>query len=54
MNKKEKKAKVKIKERPERLAFAKLNCVKCKNKFKIEWEYVGVITCPYCSEYVEG
>jgi len=32
----------------------RLKCEKCKKEFKIEIGYMGVITCPYCSEYIEG
>ncbi len=32
----------------------KLECGGCGTTFGIEFEYMGVITCPYCSEYVEG
>lgn len=32
----------------------KLKCKSCDTFFGIELEYMGVITCPYCSEYVEG
>lgn len=35
---------------------AKLKCLnaKCKKEFGIDREYMGVVTCPYCGEYVEG
>ncbi|PKM92909.1 MAG: hypothetical protein CVU80_00935 [Elusimicrobia bacterium HGW-Elusimicrobia-4] len=33
---------------------AKLKCPHCKEKFGIEIDYMGVITCPYCGGYVEG
>ncbi|GEM_PF-6015196 len=33
---------------------AKLKCPHCDYDFGIEREYMGVITCPYCGEYVEG
>ena len=33
---------------------AKLKCPHCNHGFGIEREYMGVITCPYCGEYVEG
>ena len=33
---------------------AKLKCSHCNHEFGIEREYMGVITCPYCGEYVEG
>lgn len=33
---------------------AKLKCPHCNHEFGIEREYMGVITCPYCGEYVEG
>lgn len=32
----------------------KLECLKCKRKFGIEIDYMGIITCPYCDEYIEG
>jgi len=31
-----------------------LECPHCEHSFKIENDYMGVITCPYCGEYVEG
>ena len=31
-----------------------LECPKCKERFGVQESWVGVITCPYCSEYVEG
>ena len=27
---------------------------KCNKEFGIDREYMGVVTCPYCGEYVEG
>jgi len=33
---------------------AKLNCPNCDKRFGIEWDYIGIVTCPYCGEYVEG
>ena len=35
---------------------AKLKCPNdnCKKEFGIDREYMGVVTCPYCGEYVEG
>lgn len=27
---------------------------KCKLKFGIDIGYIGIVTCPYCGEYVEG
>ena len=33
---------------------AKLKCPSCKKQFGIDKEYIGVVTCPYCGEYVEG
>ncbi|MCX7001623.1 MAG: hypothetical protein NT106_15230 [Candidatus Sumerlaeota bacterium] len=32
----------------------KLVCPECNNEFAILRDFVGVITCPYCGEYVEG
>ena len=32
----------------------KIICSHCNLAFWIAKEYVGVITCPYCGEYVEG
>ncbi len=29
-------------------------CEKCKLTFGVDSKYLGVITCPYCGEYVEG
>jgi|GEM_PF-2250683 len=31
----------------------KMRCVKCKMRFGLDREYVGVVTCPYCGELVE-
>lgn len=31
-----------------------LKCNHCKTYFGIESEYIGVVTCPYCGEYLEG
>ena len=33
---------------------AKLKCPHCNKEFSIEKGYIGIITCPYCGEYVEG
>ena len=33
---------------------AKLKCYHCKKYFGIDREYMGIVTCPYCGEYVEG
>lgn len=41
-------------ERREKEVKARLKCKKCKKEFKIENDYMGVVTCPYCSEYIEG
>jgi transcription initiation factor IIE alpha subunit len=32
----------------------KLKCPKCKFNFGVERLFIGVITCPYCGEYIEG
>ncbi|MDQ1265730.1 MAG: hypothetical protein QG635_881 [Bacteroidota bacterium] len=32
----------------------KLLCPSCDFYFGIVEDYIGVITCPYCGEYVEG
>lgn len=34
--------------------LVKLKCKACKYVFGIDEQYMGVITCPYCAEYVEG
>ncbi len=26
----------------------------CKGKFGVDVDYIGIVTCPYCGEYVEG
>lgn len=31
-----------------------LKCNHCKTHFGIESQYIGVVTCPYCGEYLEG
>ena len=41
-------------ERREKEVKARLKCKKCKKEFKIENDYMGIVTCPYCSEYIEG
>ena len=33
---------------------SKLKCPHCGKNFGIDREYMGVVTCPYCGEYVEG
>jgi len=33
---------------------AKLKCPHCSKEFGIDKEYIGIVTCPYCGEYVEG
>lgn len=33
---------------------AKLKCPHCGKAFGIHKEYIGIVTCPYCGEYVEG
>lgn len=35
-------------------SFVTLKCRECGGDFKILWNYGGVVTCPYCGEYVEG
>ncbi len=32
----------------------RLKCQKCKFNFGVERLFIGVITCPYCGEYIEG
>ena len=32
----------------------KLLCNNCKLEFGILKNYIGIINCPYCNEYVEG
>lgn len=32
----------------------KTKCENCESFFGIDLEYMGVVTCPYCGEYVEG
>ena len=34
--------------------YYKLKCPKCKEIFGVAGDFCGVVTCPYCSEYVEG
>ncbi len=34
--------------------YFKLKCPKCKEIFGVAGDFWGVVTCPYCSEYVEG
>lgn len=34
--------------------FSLLNCSGCNEEFKVDNEFVGVITCPYCGTYIEG
>lgn len=31
-----------------------IKCQKCKKKFGIDVNHIGIITCPYCGGYVEG
>ena len=33
---------------------AKLKCPHCNKAFGIDRKYIGIVTCPYCGEYVEG
>lgn len=32
----------------------KLYCESCKHRFKVKKEFKGIITCPYCGDYVDG
>lgn len=32
----------------------RIACKKCKRDFGVERYFEGIITCPYCGEYVEG
>lgn len=34
--------------------FPTVSCNKCNKPFMILRDYSGVVTCPYCGEYVEG
>jgi len=34
--------------------IVKIVCKKCKKNFGADKNYIGVITCPYCGNYVEG
>lgn len=36
------------------IKIAKIKCNCCLNIFGIVDDYLGIITCPYCNEYVEG
>lgn len=36
------------------LEFSVLECKKCGEKFQVNNDFMGIITCPYCGEYVEG
>lgn len=31
-----------------------VKCQKCNQKFGVDINYLGIITCPYCGGYVEG
>lgn len=31
-----------------------IECKECRLTFGVDSEYIGIITCPYCGEYVEG
>lgn len=35
-------------------ALTTLSCKSCKHSFKVESNYSGIVTCPYCSDYVDG
>ena len=48
---KQKKKKIKIKKEEK---FDSISCKKCEDEFGLNKEYIGVVTCPYCGEYVEG
>ncbi|GAB1370914.1 hypothetical protein MASR1M45_09760 [Candidatus Kapaibacterium sp.] len=34
--------------------LAEIKCESCELIFGIIDSYIGIITCPYCNEYVEG
>jgi PHP family Zn ribbon phosphoesterase len=34
--------------------MSRLRCLRCRKSFGIENDYMGVITCPYCGEHIEG
>ena len=36
------------------IEYVELYCKVCKLYFKVDEDVQGVITCPYCSEYIEG
>jgi len=36
------------------IEIVKIACKKCKKNFGVDKNFIGVITCPYCGEYVEG
>lgn len=46
--------KAKQKGKTEEGKIVSIVCRKCKRNFGVNSEYIGVITCPYCGEYVEG
>ncbi len=43
-----------VKSKKENFKTENIECLKCKQKFGVDVDYIGVITCPYCGEYVEG
>lgn len=34
--------------------LASVKCKKCRKEFAINKNFIGVITCPYCGNHVEG
>lgn len=31
-----------------------IKCPHCGRKFGVDKDYIGIITCPYCGNYIEG
>lgn len=34
--------------------ISEIICHNCEIPFSIDKDYIGIVTCPYCGEYVEG
>ena len=43
-----------LKAKDYRRAICVVSCPHCKLRFGVERFYMGIITCPYCGDYVEG
>jgi hypothetical protein len=43
-----------LEDNPNEICLARTICPNCSLEFGIIQDYIGVITCPYCGEYVEG